>query len=123
MATQDEKLVRIESEDGTKQYCVTEKQYKSQKMAALDGKTYQDAGYTIVSYEDGTPYEQGATPTKWAIDKNAAASEIGENPTAVTNVDGEKMSVNDVAALGVDVTPDTNKPDPAPAPASAEGRK
>jgi hypothetical protein len=105
MATQNEKLVRVQSEDGTKQYAMTERQYKSQKMAAFDGKTYEDMGYTIVSYEDGTPYEKGATPTDWAIDKNAATSGIGENPTAVTDVDGEKMTVNEVAALGVDVTP------------------
>lgn len=115
MATQAETLVRIEK-DG-KQYAVTERAYKSNKMGALGGQTYQEAGYEIVSYEDGTPYGGDEKPTALAIDKNAKSGEIGANPDAVTDVDGEKLSANEVAALGFDVAAQ----DSAPAHAEQSG--
>jgi len=108
MATQAETLVRIEK-DG-RQYAVTERAYKSNKMAALGGQTYQDAGYKVVSYEDGTPYGGEETPTAHAIDKNAKAGEIGANPDAVTDLDGEKLSPTEVAAMGFDVAAQDSAP-------------
>lgn len=114
-------LVRIQSEDGTKQYSVTEDAYHSTAMASLDGQTYEEAGYTIVSYEDGTPYGTDAEPTKWAKNKNAGAPAIGADATSVTNIDGEPATEDQIAAAGLSAQPTQPTPatQPAPPPTAA----
>ena len=109
-------LVRIQSEDGTKQYSVTEDAYHSTAMASLDGQTYEEAGYTIVSYEDGTPYGTDAEPTKWAKNKNAGAPAIGADATSVTNIDGEPATEDQIAAAGLSAQPTQPTPATQPAP-------
>jgi hypothetical protein len=98
VATQAEKLVRIESPTGAR-VTVTEADYKHRKMAALRGQTYADAGYTVVSYEDGTAYEDGAEPTKYAIARNTDV--IGEGGTDHTNIDGGALTEQQLADAGV----------------------
>ncbi len=78
MATQEETLIRIESPDSGVQYSVTEADYKNKEMAALDGQTYEAAGYTVVSYEDGTAYGGDEQPTDYAIASHLSAPPIGE---------------------------------------------
>lgn len=113
MANQKETLIRIESPDGTKQYSVSEYTYSHTQMAGLGGQTYKDAGYTVVSYEDGTPYgEEGATPTTWSVDKNAATVGVGEGATEATTLEGEKASDELLAATGVTLE---GAPETAPA--------
>lgn len=98
MATQAEKLVRIESPTGA-QVTVTEADYKHKKMAALRGDTYEGAGYKVVSYEDGTAYEDGAEPTSYAIARNTSV--IGEGGSDHTNIDGGAMTERQLAEAGV----------------------
>jgi len=69
-------MVRIEHPETGKHFAVSEEDYHSKPMTSLDGQTYEEAGYEIVSYEDGTAYEEGAEPTKWAVD-NTGTVEIG----------------------------------------------
>jgi hypothetical protein len=106
MATQAEKLVRIESPTGA-QVTVTEGDYKHRKMAALRGQTYADAGYTVVSYEDGTAYEDGAEPSRFAIARNTDV--IGEGGTDHTNIDGGALTEQQLADAGV-VAPEPAAP-------------
>lgn len=80
MSTQAERLVRIEHKDG-RRYSVTEADFKHRKLAGLGDQTYQDAGFDIVSYEDGTAYEEGAEPTEYAIASHMRAPAIGEEET------------------------------------------
>jgi hypothetical protein len=77
MSTQAERLVRIESEDGRRHYAMSEAAYKHNKQAHLGNKTYEDAGYKVVSYEDGTVYEAGKEPTRYGIHAAAMSPEIG----------------------------------------------
>jgi len=86
MSTQAERLVRIESEDGRRHYAMSEAAYKHNKQAHLGNKTYEDAGYKVVSYEDGTVYEAGNEPTRYGIHAAALSPEIGavEEPAKAT---------------------------------------
>lgn len=80
--TQHERLVRIEHDDG-RRYSVSEHDFSHKKMGALQGQTYADAGFKVVSYEDGTPFEDGQEPGKYGINTIARAPEIGsEAPVA-----------------------------------------
>lgn len=106
MATQAEKLVRIESPTGAR-VTVTEADYKHKKMAALRGETYEGAGYTVVSYEDGTAYEDGAEPTAYAIARNTGV--IGEGGSDHTNIDGGALTEQQLADAGV-VAPEPAAP-------------
>jgi hypothetical protein len=108
MATQAEKLVRIESPTGAR-VTVTEADYKHKKMAALRGETYEDAGYTVVSYEDGTAYEDGAEPSKYALVTTVAAGPIGEGGTGHTDMDGGVLTEQQLADAGV-VAPEPAAP-------------
>jgi hypothetical protein len=98
MSTQAERLVRIESPTGA-QVTVIEADYKHKKMAALRGQTYADAGYKVVSYEDGTAYEDGAEPSKYAIARNTDV--IGEGGSGHTNIDGVALTEKQLADAGV----------------------
>lgn len=86
-------LLRIESPDGA-QYCVSEDVYN---------ETYKDQEYTVVSYEDGTPYGGDAEPTVWATNPSLLAPAIGTEATNVTNVDGEEVSADEATAAGVEM--------------------
>lgn len=66
MSTQAQRLLRIEHKDG-RRYAVTESAYLHTKLAGLGNQTYQDAGFEVVSYEDGTAYETGNEPTGYAL--------------------------------------------------------
>lgn len=77
MSTQAERIVRIEHPDG-RRYAVTEAAYKRTKLM-IDGKeqTYQDAGFAITFYEDGSEYKEGAEPSSFAINIAGRSPEIG----------------------------------------------
>jgi hypothetical protein len=111
-----EKLVRIEGENG-RRVTVTERDYAHKKMAALKGQTYKDAGYTVVSYEDGTPYgEGGGEPTSFALADTSTP--IGEGGSAHTDIDGKKLTAAQLTAAGVTApersTARRTQPEPAP---------
>lgn len=91
MATQAEKLLRIEHPDTGTRYSVTEHDYKHRKMAALHGQTYAEAGYDVVSYEDGTPYGGDAEPSKYAVASERAVQPIGEGD-GHTSIDGAALT-------------------------------
>lgn len=76
MSTQRERIVRVVHEDG-RRYAMSEHAFNHDKQTHLDDKTFKDAGFTIESYEDGTPYEEGKQPTQYAIDSTARSPEIG----------------------------------------------
>lgn len=61
-------LVTIEHPDTGRRYQVTEEVYQS---------TYQEQGYEITAYADGTTYGGDDTPTKHAVDTLANTPEIG----------------------------------------------
>lgn len=77
MTTQAQRIVRIEHPDG-RRYAVTEAAFLHTKQPQFDGGTYQDAGFKIVSYEDGTAYEEGSEPTAYALVGAYGSPEIGE---------------------------------------------
>lgn len=77
MSTQAERIVRIEHPDG-RRYAVTEATYRHMKFPHFDDGTYEDAGFKIVSYEDGTPYEDGNEPTSYGLVGAYGSPEIGE---------------------------------------------
>lgn len=97
MSTQATRIVRIEK-DG-RQKAVSEAAYKHMKMAHLEDQTYEGAGWTIVSYEDGTPYGEGVEPTQYAI--ASAAPAIGESASSATTIDGEPATDAHLAAAGI----------------------
>lgn len=98
MATQAEKLLRIEK-DG-RQVAVTEAAYKSAKVLP-DGQTYEGAGWKVVSYEDGTAYDGDAEPTKYAMNKAARTNDIGVGGSDPRTIDGDKAGDDLIAASGV----------------------
>jgi hypothetical protein len=99
MATQAERLVRIEK-DGV-QKAVTEADYKRKKLVGLGGQTYESAGWKIVSFEDGTAYDAGEPATQFGLYKAARAPSIGTDGTNATNVDGDAVDAAHAQALGV----------------------
>lgn len=106
MSTQAQRLLRIQDSDERRTVTVTEADYKHRKMGGLQGQTYQGAGWTVVSYEDGTPYEDGQEPGVHAIHKTVNTPEIGFVP--------EETATPAASARTLPATPK-----PAPTPASA----
>lgn len=84
MSTQAERIVRVESEDGRRRYAMSEAAFKHAKQPHLGGGTYEEAGYKIVSYEDGTEYGGSNEPTKYGLHAAALSPEIGAEPEAQT---------------------------------------
>lgn len=82
MTTQAERIVRVEHPETGRRYAMSEADFKRSKRAHLDGKTHEDAGYKIVSYEDGTAYEDGTEPTAYALDSRVRTPEIGAEEVA-----------------------------------------
>lgn len=72
-------IIRIEHPDG-RRYAVTEQTYEHTKLSGLGGKTYKDAGFKVVSYEDGTKYGGTERPTRFALVKGTNAPAIGVVP-------------------------------------------
>lgn len=84
MTTQAERIVRVEHPDTGRRYAMSEADFKHGKRADLNGQTYQEAGYKIMSYEDGRAYEEGSEPTAYALDSRVRTPEIGAEQTEAT---------------------------------------
>lgn len=118
MATQAERIVRIESEDGKRQYAVSEETYHA---------TYAGSGYKIVSFEDGTAYAEDSEPTAYAMDARARTAEIGtggsEPVDALTHQEEPHSLETLVEASRAASQPATGGPLPQPAtePVAASG--
>lgn len=110
MSTQQERIVRIENSKTGQRYAVSEYTFKHTKMSGLGTEpvTYQDAGFEIVSYEDGTAYEDGAEPTKYAIDATARMPEIGASEPDEPATTTTRTRTRDVAPAPALTTADTD---------------
>lgn len=104
MSTQAERLVRIEK-DGV-QKAVSEADYKHRKMVVLGGQTYEADGWTVVSFEDGTPYDAGEPATKYGLYAAGRAPAIGVEGTNPTDADGKAVSADYVEAVGASLVAD-----------------
>lgn len=100
MSTQAERIVRIEHPDTGRRYAVSEHAFKHTKVSNLGDQTYQDAGYKIVSYEDGREYSEGVEPTEYAINVNARNPEIG----AVAEEEPKKAAATATATVAATST-------------------
>lgn len=104
MSTQAERLVRIEK-DGV-QKAVSEADYKHRKMVVLGGQTYEADGWTVVSFEDGTPYDAGEPATKYGLYAAGRAAPIGVEGTNPTDADGKAVDANYVKSVGASLVAD-----------------
>lgn len=111
-----EKIVRIEHPETGKRYAVSESAYTGTKLPNYGNQSYEEAGFKVMSYEDGSPYE--GEPTKYGVNRAAGSPEIGSETSNATNIDGDKA--NEAELLDAGLTPEERAPRRAASRKAAE---